>query len=395
LSLVLGLNGGIHHRFSSNKSWNPMPAKSLLQYLTNPISKCYQHLYAVELTNEPNLFFESQKFYLSGKQLAHDYKTLNNLLMELNLREKIRIAGVDVAYQFPVGLGPVIPLTKYFLEHGGGKYLDILTWHWYALESIRCPFKGKFSPASQKSAMDLKTFNKGDKWNIKLNELQLKYAPKSELWLGEMSLVSCGGALNITNKFCGSFWYLDELCRRAMQGNEVIVRQTIIGSRYGLVDAATINPLPDYWTSLIFNRLVGNMVYNMAEIMIGSNYNNDNLRAYAFSNKNAPEVYNYTIVLINIDYLKNFTISGFSINGKDISALIVGRMEYHISSSLRNTPSNILSSDIVSLNNQTLTVADDNQVPQIIDLGVKKSNLKDDPIVVKSLSFAFINIMLH
>ena len=53
--------------------------------------------------------------------------------------------------------------------------------------------------------MSLNTLNKGDRWNIKLNELQAKYAPNSELWLGEMSLVSCGGAENITNTFCGSF----------------------------------------------------------------------------------------------------------------------------------------------------------------------------------------------
>ena len=94
------------------------------------------------------------------------------LILELNLT-KVKIAGIDVAYQFPIGLGPVVPTTKYFLEHGGGKYLDILTWHWYALESSRCPFKGKFSPATQSTAMSLNTLNKGDRWNIKLNELPL------------------------------------------------------------------------------------------------------------------------------------------------------------------------------------------------------------------------------
>ena len=66
LSLVLGLNGGIHHRHRANKSWDPAPARSLLEYLTNPVSACNKRLYAVELTNEPNLFLESQKFYLSG-----------------------------------------------------------------------------------------------------------------------------------------------------------------------------------------------------------------------------------------------------------------------------------------------------------------------------------------
>ena len=392
LSLVLGLNGGIHHRFESNKSWNPAPAKSLLEYLTNPISKCYGHLYAVELTNEPNLFLESQKFYLSGKQLALDYAKLKELILELNLTE-VKIAGIDVAYQFPIGLGPVVPTTKYFLEHGGGKYLDILTWHWYALESSRCPFKGKFSPATQSTAMSLNTLNKGDRWNIKLNELQAKYAPNSELWLGEMSLVSCGGAENITNTFCGSFWYIDELCRRALQGNKVIVRQTITGSRYGMIDATTLNPLPDYWTSLLYNTLVGANVHNVTAInVISKNDNNNNLRAYAFSNKNNPKQYQYTIVLINIDPMLEFKIDEINIDGVDISTKINSRMEYHIRSTSSNTTvSNILSNNKIKVNNVTLVVGADNVVPSIVDLGaMKNNNLKDEPLSIDRLSFAFI-----
>ena len=392
LSLVLGLNGGIHHRHQANKSWNPAPARSLLEYLTNPVSACNKRLYAVELTNEPNLFLESQKFYLSGKQLAQDYLTLHNLLVELNLRQNIKIAGVDVAYQFPVGLGPLVPTTKYFLEHGGGKHLDILTWHWYALESKRCPFKGKFSPASQESALSLHTFNKADEWEVDLHKIKAKYAPNAALWLGEMALVSCGGAKNITNTFCGSFWYLDELCRRALRGNQVVVRQTITGSNYGMVDTSTLKPLPDYWTSLMFTRFVGTEVFNVTSITVAGNDDTANLRAYAFSNRNNPGTYRYTLVLLNIDHGVDFRISNLSIDGVDVSATMAGRMEYHVTTSSQFQASK-LDADEIGINNMTLLVGADNRIPPFVDWGVlKKSKLNEEPLLIPSLSFAFVNI---
>jgi heparanase 1 len=37
----------------------------------------------------------------------------------------------------------------------------------------------------------------------------------------------------------------------------VLVRQTLSGSDYGLIDDATLQPNPDYWAALLWRRLMG------------------------------------------------------------------------------------------------------------------------------------------
>ena len=160
-----------------------------------------------------------------------------------------------------------------------------------------------------------------------------------------------------------------------------------------MIDATTLNPLPDYWTSLLYNTLVGANVHNVTAInVISKNDNNNNLRAYAFSNKNDPKQYQYTIVLINIDPMLEFKIDEINIDGVDISTKINSRMEYHIRSTSSNTTvSNILSNNKIKVNNVTLVVGADNVVPSIVDLGaMKNNNLKDEPLSIDRLSFAFI-----
>ena len=270
--------------------------------------------------------------------------------------------------------------------------MDILTWHWYALESKRCPFKGKFAPASQESALSLHTFNKADEWEVDLHKVKAKYAPDAALWLGEMALVSCGGAKNITNTFCGSFWYLDELCLRALRGHQVVVRQTITGSNYGMVDTFSLKPLPDYWTTLMFKRFVGAQVFNVTSVTVAGNDDTASLRIYAFSNRNHPSTYNYTLVLLNIDQSIDFRVSNLSIDGVDISATMVGRIEYHVTASSKFQASK-LDADEIDINNTTLLVGADNQIPSLDDLGVLiKSKINEEPLLISSLSFAFINV---
>ena len=67
-------------------------------------------------------------------------------------------------------------------------------------------------------------------------------------------------------------------------------------------------------------------------------------------------------------------------------------MEYHIRSTSSNTTvSNILSNNKIKVNNVTLVVGADNVVPSIVDLGaMKNNNLKDEPLSIDRLSFAFI-----
>ena len=172
----------------------------------------------------------------------------------------------------------------------------------------------------------------------------------------------------------------------------MVVRQTITGSNYGMVDTSTLKPLPDYWTSLMFTRFVGTEVFNVTSITVAGNDDTANLRAYAFSNRNNPGTYRYTLVLLNIDHGVDFRISNLSIDGVDVSATMAGRMEYHVTTSSQFQASK-LDADEIGINNMTLLVGADNRIPPFVDWGVlKKSKLNEEPLLIPSLSFAFVNI---
>ena len=51
--------------------------------------------------------------------------------------------------------------------------------------------------------------------------------------------------------------YADALGAKARNGYSAFVRQDLIGADYGLLDCATALPLPDYFTALLFARLMG------------------------------------------------------------------------------------------------------------------------------------------
>jgi|EP00505_MAST-04D_sp_SCG-Rhode-Island_P002361 heparanase len=390
--LVLGLNGGFANgtRDANNGyAWMPENSVYLLKALVHPTSSCHGKLFAVELSNEPNLFLETQKHILTGKQLAADYKLLRATLDSID--PNIKIAGVDVAYQIPI-VGSLLPTTSEFLQHGGGAYLDFLTWHWYAMESKRCPFHGNFAPATQKNAISISTLDKSNKWASSISRLLTKYLVSVELWMGEMSLVSCGGAINITDSFAGTFWYLDELAHLAVQGHSVVFRQTLVGSRYGLIEQSSLKPLPDYWGNRLFRSLVGQKVLG-----IQINHSQGNfLRAYAFAS--ALNESKIVVLVLNVSPHISAILSGnenvIVVANRDVTRVNRGRTEYVITASLNDSNGDPLSAKDVSINGgPPLEVGTENDVPDLVRLGRSvSSNLSSRPLVMPALSYAFLTI---
>jgi heparanase 1 len=61
--------------------------------------------------------------------------------------------------------------------------------------------------------------------------------------------------------FADSLWYADSLAAKAANGYSVYCRQDLVGIDYGLLDCSTHEPLPDYWTAVLFHRLMGEGVF--------------------------------------------------------------------------------------------------------------------------------------
>uniref|UniRef100_A0A5B7BC77 Putative heparanase-like protein 3 n=1 Tax=Davidia involucrata TaxID=16924 RepID=A0A5B7BC77_DAVIN len=111
-------------------------------------------------------------------------------------------------------------------------------------------------------------------------------------WVGE-----AGGAYNsghnlVTNAFVFSFWYLDQLGMASAYDTRTYCRQSLIGGNYGLLNTTNFVPNPDYYSALLWHRLMGKNVLST------SFFGTKKLRAYAHCAKQSQGI---TLLLINLD----------------------------------------------------------------------------------------------
>eukprot|EP00256_Glycine_max_P065244 XP_025979839.1 heparanase-like protein 2 isoform X5 [Glycine max] len=81
-----------------------------------------------------------------------------------------------------------------------------------------------------------------------LSETIKIYGPWSSAWVGEAGGAYNSGGNHVSNRFLNSFWYLDQLGIASCYNTKVYCRQTLIGGNYGLLNATTFAPNPDYYS---------------------------------------------------------------------------------------------------------------------------------------------------
>lgn len=230
----------------------------------------------------------------------------------------------------------------------------------------------------------------------KLHEI-LKNSPTSaKAWVGE-----AGGAYNsghnlVTNAFVFSFWYLDQLGMAAAFDTKTYCRQTLIGGNYGLLNTTTFEPNPDYYSALLWHRLMGRNV-------LSTSFNGTTkIRAYAHCSKQSKGI---TLLLLNLD--GNTTVhAGITFNrtrrlphkhrsyNKHKQKIVqiprphglegeAFREEYHITAKDGN-----LHSQTVLLNGKILSVNSSGNIPSLEPQHVNSS----EPIMVAPFSIVFIHI---
>lgn len=233
------------------KRWTADDARRLLQYTA-------QARYPVtvwELGNEINGFIaiHGPAHRVTGAQYAADVAVARALVNELT--PQIRLAGPSSAY-WPV-VGEMSPIFGDFMRQGG-HLLDIVTWHYYPQQSRRCPLR--FRLAGPAVLLEPQALAEVDRWADEVESARARSAPGAEVWLGETGNAQCGGEPGVSDAFVGSLWWIDQLGRMARRGQQVVIRQTLSGSNYGLLDDVTLRPNPDYWSSVLWKRLMDTRV---------------------------------------------------------------------------------------------------------------------------------------
>ncbi|XP_054468272.1 heparanase [Anoplopoma fimbria] len=235
MDLIFGLNALLR---TDDNIWNSSNAGSLLQY-------CESRRYRMswELGNEPNSYEKKAGVRVDGLQLGRDFSRLREMMSQSEFYRGAGLFGPDVGQP----RDRRVDLLEGFLKTGS-EAVDAITWHHYYVNGRDTSLEDFLDPEVLDS-LALKTKEVLEKVRL--------VSPEKPVWLGETSSAYGGGAVGLSDTFAAGFMWLDKLGLAAKLGLDVVMRQVFIGSgSYHLVDE-NLDPLPDYWLSVLYKRLVG------------------------------------------------------------------------------------------------------------------------------------------
>ncbi|KAL4571436.1 hypothetical protein LXL04_018195 [Taraxacum kok-saghyz] len=356
--IIFGLNAlngrQVRPDGSTVGAWNSTNAESLIRYT---VKKNYT-MYAWELGNE--LSGNGVGARVTASQYVNDTITLKNIVQEIydGIEPKPLIIS-------PGGFFDAKWFKEYINKTSG--IIDVVTHHIYNLgpgvdkhlvEKILDP-----------SVLD----NEVDTFKQLENILETS-GTSASAWVGE-----AGGAYNsghnlVTNAFVFSFWYLDQLGMSAVYNTKTYCRQSLIGGNYGLLNTTTFVPNPDYYSALLWHRLMGTTV--LATNFTGSK----KIRSYAHCAKQSEGM---TLLLINLDKTTTFNVNLLLNEIQMVRGGSRTREEYHLTAKDGN-----LHSQTMVLNGKDLVLNPEGDIPPLEPLYV--GSLK--PIVVAPYSIVFAHI---
>ncbi|CAK9312250.1 unnamed protein product [Citrullus colocynthis] len=275
------------------------------------------------------------------------------------------------------------------LQVSGSNVVNVVTHHIYNLGP-------GVDPNLVNKILDPQYLSRVSETFSKLDQTIQTYGPWASAWVGESGGAYNSGGRSVSNTFVNSFWYLDQLGMAAKYRTKVYCRQTLIGGNYGLLNTGTFVPNPDFYSALLWHRLMGTGV--LAVNSDASPF----LRSYAHCSKERVGV---TALFINLSNQTRFVVSvrnsltiklrgihkGSSFMqgikktvswvGNKASDLSISREEYHL------TPKDgYLQSQTMVLNDVPLELTEDGNIPQLNPV----LNDVNSPIFIAPLSIAFI-----
>ncbi|XP_017599596.1 PREDICTED: heparanase [Corvus brachyrhynchos] len=331
--LIFGLNALLR---KGGLQWDSSNAQELLDY-------CASQRYNIswELGNEPNSFRKKSGIHIDGFQLGQDFIHLRQLLNNYALYQHAKLYGPDVGQPRK----HTQRLLRSFLK-SGGKVIDSVTWHHYYVNG-RSATRGDFLSPEVLDSFAAAIYE--------VLEIVGGTVPDKKVWLGETSSAYGGGAPRLSNTYVAGFMWLDKLGLSARQGIDVVMRQVFFGAgTYHLVDA-NFEPLPDYWLSLLYKKLVGTKV-----LQVG----------LAGADKRKLRVYLHCTNSLNPKYREG-DVTLFALNLYNVTQHL--ELPNYLSSKhvdqyllLPHGKENILSRSI-ELNGHVLRMLDDETLPELME----------------------------
>ncbi|XP_016417256.1 inactive heparanase-2-like [Sinocyclocheilus rhinocerous] len=235
LHLIFGLNA--LHRNPDN-SWNASSALSLLKY-----SAGKKYNISWELGNEPNSYRTMAARSVNSSRLAQDYSVLKTLLQSVRFYSRANLYGPNIGRPRK----NAILLLDGFMKNGGS-VVDAVTWQHYYIDR---------RVTKVEDFMKTRLLDTLSEQITKVLKIVQTHAPEKRVWLGGVGPAWAGGTNNLSDTFAAGFLWLNTLGIAAAHGIDVVLRHSFFDYGYNHLVDQHFNPLPDYWLSLLFKRLVG------------------------------------------------------------------------------------------------------------------------------------------
>ncbi|XP_059374248.1 inactive heparanase-2-like isoform X2 [Carassius carassius] len=235
LHLIFGLNA--LHRNPDN-SWNTSSALSLLKY-----SAGKKYNISWELGNEPNSYRTMAARSVNSSRLAQDYSLLRTLLQSVRFYSRANLYGPNIGRPHK----NAIMLLDGFMKNGGS-VVDAVTWQHYYIDR---------RVTKVEDFLKTRLLDTLSEQITKVLKIVQTRAPEKRVWLGGVGPAWAGGTNNLSDTFAAGFLWLNTLGIAAAHGIDVVLRHSFFDYGYNHLVDQHFNPLPDYWLSLLFKRLVG------------------------------------------------------------------------------------------------------------------------------------------
>lgn len=370
--VILGIND-VSHRDRRSNAWNPRHFKQLLKYTHEKNIS----IAGWELGNEPNLKCLSKKGDIkpcdgarwkrrlfTPAQLASDYRLLFEVLQQQSSSSEAKILGPDVTSSSLKTFG-----REFLGNMSSYTVLDAFTWHFYYGPGSHKPHPLVEANFTQPSILD--RFLSSALEVVQLCQDNNKDVVR-EWWVGETSSTYGGGTANLSSSYVAGFLWLDKLGIAANTQQKIVCRQVFAHSYYSVINNQN-RPNPDFWTSLLWKRLVGNAVWEVAN---GLAYGRS-IRAYAFSTYHRQDDGAVTVVLLNTSS-NSQNVEFITDNDPDIKVMSVYLLT---SSHLGSTSSDML------LNGKRLEIDQHGQLPPLQGKVIPSWNVRMPP---KSYGFVVL-----
>ena len=235
--------------------WTPAQAKKFFDYT----QKIGGHIAATEFMNEPTFAaIGGAPAGYDAADFARDAKAFGTFLRKES-PNTLYLGPGSVGEGMPLGPpGMMIKLISTAdMMQATGPVFDVFSYHFYGSVSRRC--LGGRSAITPEQALLPDWLDRTDKVEAFYAALRDKYLPGKPMWLTETAEAACGGD-PLAAQFVDTVRFLDQMGSLAQRGVQALMHNTLDASDYGLLDEQTLDPRPDYWAALLWNRTMGTVV---------------------------------------------------------------------------------------------------------------------------------------